>query len=190
MSPNDQLTFVKRIGNFVSNILLGETKELIIRTDEKVRAIQHSISEIQPDLKSIRERFMVVEDHVDTLWKDKLAPSHSPRQLNERGKAILAGSGIKEIIEKEQAKLLGIVREGNVANPYDAERTITDVVAKLSEHCPELVDSLKKGAFRVGADLDAVLFVGGIYLRDLIFKDLGFSLEDLDVPPTQIKAIQ
>ena len=75
MNLNDEITLVKRIGNFVSNLLLGETKEIIIRTDEKVRNIQTRMSEIQPDLKNIRERFIVIEDRVATLWKDKLAPS-------------------------------------------------------------------------------------------------------------------
>src|SRR5262249_17720029 len=60
------------------------------------------IDTIAPDLKDVRERFMVVEDRVDTLWKDKFAPSHSPRQLNDRGTAILNGSGIKEVIDSKK----------------------------------------------------------------------------------------
>lgn len=138
--------------------------------------------QIVPDLKDVRERFAVVEDRVDTLWKDKFAPAHSPRQLNERGTAILNTSGIKEIIERNREKLLGIIRKANATNPYDAEKVIIDTVAKLPEHCPEVIDDLKTGAFKSGADLDSVLYVGGIHLRNLIFNDLGFTLDDLDKP--------
>lgn len=50
----------------------------------------------------------------------------------------------------------------------------------LPKHYPDVIRNLKEGAFHVGADLDAVLFVGSIYLRNLIFKDLKFDLDDLD----------
>ena len=50
----------------------------------------------------------------------------------------------------------------------------------LIEHCPDIEKDLKSGAFKVGASIDSVLFVGGIYLRNLIFEELGFSLKDID----------
>ena len=138
--------------------------------------------ELRKDIKDVRERFSVVEDRVDTMWKDGLAPALSPRQLNNRGESILNESGIKEIIEKKRTILLELVKTKNINNPYDAENAILQVASQIPEHCPDIIDELKNGAFRVGANLDDVLFVGGIYLRNLIFKDLGFSLEDLDKP--------
>jgi len=35
--------------------------------------------------------------------------------------------------------------------------------------------------------LGSILFAGSIYLRNLIFPDLGFSLEDLDKPKNNKK---
>lgn len=119
---------------------------------------------------------------VDILWKDKYAPALSPRQLNDRGDNILNESGIKEIIESKKQKLFEAVKVVNPTNAYDAEQAISAVVEKLPELCPEVVDQLKEGAFRVGQNVDTVLFVGSIYLRNLIFSDLGFSLTDLDKP--------
>ncbi|MBI5003849.1 hypothetical protein HZC00_02035 [Candidatus Kaiserbacteria bacterium] len=139
---------------------------------------------ISPDLKDVRERFMVVEDRVETLWKDKFAPSHSPRQLNDRGRTILDISGIKEIVESKKETLLEVVRKKGVANPYDAEKAVLDTVAEIPTHCPEVMEELKRGAFKAGADLDTVFLVGGIHLRNLIFPTLGFDLNDLDKPKT------
>src|SRR3989338_6997863 len=138
--------------------------------------------EVAPDLKNIRERFGIVEDRVETLWKDKLAPANSPRQLNEKGSNILVGSGIKEIVDEKKEKLLELVRAKNVKNAYDAEEAIEQVMMELPDHCPDIVDRLKSGAFKVGADIGGLLFVGSIYLRNQIFVDLGFSLDDLDRP--------
>lgn len=176
---------IKSIGDFVSNILLGSTKEIIVRTDERVQTLLKTFTEkIEPDLKNVRERFAVVEDRVETIWQDKFAPAHSPRQLNEIGRKILDESGIKGILENKKDKLLEVVRSQNPNNPYDAEQAILLAVSEISKHCPEVIEDIKTGAFRVGQNIDTVLLVGGIYFRDLIFPELGFSLTDLDKPKT------
>ena len=136
--------------------------------------------DVKPDLKNVRERFSIVEDRVDTIWKDRLAPAHSPRQLNEKGRNVLENSGIKKIIDEKKDILLDKIKKRKPKTAYDAEIVIDDVVSNLLKHCPDMTDRLKKGAFNVGQSIDVVLFVGSIYLRNLIFKDLGFSLTDLD----------
>ena len=142
-------------------------------------------NEIKPDLKNVRERFGKTEDRVETLWKDKFAPAHSPRQLNERGNDVLKTSGIKEIIDQKKDELLKIIKTKDISNPYDAEQTILAVVGEMPKHCPDVVDKIKDGAFKSGVDIEGVLFVGGLYLRNLIFKpNLGFDLIDLDKPKT------
>ena len=136
--------------------------------------------QVLEDLKGVRGRFDVVESRVGDLWADRLAPARSPRQLNERGNKILEESGIKKIIDEKKDDLLKMIKEKNPASAYDAEMVIATVMEELPKHYPDLIEHLKQGAFYVGADLDAVLFVGSIYLRNLIFKDLGFGLDDLD----------
>lgn len=140
--------------------------------------------QILDDLKGVRDRFAIVESRVGDLWEDKLAPAHSPRQLNEHGRKVLEMSGIKTIIDTKKEKLLKLIKERNVKNPYDAEQVVLEIVRDLPQHCPETIDELKNGAFKSGVGLDGVLFVGGIYLRDLIFPELGFSINDLDKSKT------
>ena len=145
-----------------------------------VKNIGVNLNEMKPDLKDVRERFMVIEDRVETLWKDKLAPANSPRQLNDKGNSILNNSGIKEIIDEKKLILLKLVKDKNAKNAYDAEITIEEAMRELPTHFPDIVEKLKEGAFKVGADIGGLLFVGSIYLRNQIFHDLGFSLDDLD----------
>ncbi|MDP1760191.1 MAG: hypothetical protein Q8L01_01920 [Candidatus Woesebacteria bacterium] len=137
--------------------------------------------EIKPDLKNVRERFVVIEDRVKNWGKDEVAPAHSPRQLNERGKNILSESGIKKIIDEKKNELFNLIRGKNKTNPYDTEQSVLQVVSELKND-PMIVEKLKTGAFAVGTDIDTVLLVGGFYLRDLIFPELGFSITDLDKP--------
>lgn len=117
-----------------------------------------------------------IKTKVDLLWTDKYAPARSPRQLNERGSAIFKESGIKEIVDGRKLKLLEIVKSKNLRNPYDAEQFIVQLMSELPSRYPELVDTLKDGAFRTGVDINTVLFIGSIYLRDLIFPELGFGV--------------
>jgi len=136
--------------------------------------------QILDDLKGMRSRFDIVESRVGDLWADRLAPARSPRELNDQGQMILSKSGIKEIVDAKKIELLNLVKEKNAATAYDAEQLIMKIMQDFTKYYPETTTPLKNGSYQVGADLDAVLFVGGIYLRNLIFKDLGFGLSDLD----------
>lgn len=148
-----------------------------------MKNVENSLKEqIAPDLKNVRERFVIVEDRVDTLWKDKFAPANSPRQLNERGEDILEKSGIKEIINSKRTFLLELVGQQSPKNAYDAENQIEKIMFDLPKHCPDILDQLKDGAFKTGTEFSAILFIGSIYLRNEIFPELGFSVNDLDKP--------
>jgi hypothetical protein len=78
------------------------------------------------------------------------------------------------VIDEKREVLLAAVRAQAPSNAYDAQRVIFAAAQDLA-HNPEIVERLKPGAFRTGADIITVLLVGGVYLRDLIFPDLGFS---------------
>lgn len=145
-----------------------------------IKQMESNMKGIEEKVGDIRERLVIVEDHVETLWKNKLAPTHSPRQLNEAGSRILEESGIQQLIEEKKRVLLEKIREKQPTNPYDAERSIEEVTLLIPKLFPETIDTLKNGAFKTGSDIDAILFVGSIYLRNKIFKDLGFDIDDLD----------
>ena len=63
---------------------------------------------------------------------------------------------------------------------FDAEQALIKVMNDLPTHSPDIVNDLKDGAFQVGADISALLFVGALYIRDTIFTSLGFRTDDID----------
>lgn len=154
----------------------------LIYIGRKLQTLDHIqkiiIEKLEPELQGVKERFIVVEDRTETMWKDRLATAHSPRQLNERGTKILSESGIKDIVDQKRAWLTQQVKAKHPANAYDAEQSIEDVMKALPQSCPDLIPSLKDGAFRAGADIDAVLYVGSLYLRNKIFEELGYILKE------------
>lgn len=151
------------------------------KIEGNIENIQGAFKEMVPDLKQVREKFFALEERVNSSWKDSLTPANSPRQLNKRGSDVLKTSGIIHIVDNNLEKLTKIIKDKNIDNPYDAEIAIGEVMAELPKHCPELIKDLKEGAFNSGVSVASVLFVGSIYLRNLIFeKELGFKLDQLD----------
>ena len=144
-------------------------------------SVEKTVENMERTIENIRDRFIIVEERVKTLWKDEVAPAGSPRQLNGRGNNILNGSGIKEIIEARKEDFVAKLKAKELNNPYDAEQSTLQIVNELKNDA-DVVEKLKNGAFFVGADIDTVLLVGGLHLRDLIFSELGFDLGDLDKP--------
>jgi hypothetical protein len=161
-------------------LLLAAIGYFIKRILNKSDVIGDDVADMKPKVNVLWKDVADMKPKVDVLWADKYAPAHSPRQLNDRGNNILKESGIKEIVDEKKSKLLQIAKDKNPKNPYDAEIFITQIMSELPVHCPEVVEQLKGGAFKTGVDIKTVLFVGSVYLRDLIFPDLGFSVSDLD----------
>lgn len=148
---------------------------------EVLDSVQKLTQDLSTSLANLRERFIVVETRVKSSLKDEVAPANSPRQLNEMGKHILLQSGVKEIVDELRIELAEKVKKRAPQNAYDAEGCILKTVEDIPLDHPELLDRLKQGSFQSGRDLGIVLLVGGFYLRDLIFSELGFELKDVDI---------
>ena len=122
-----KLDKIQKVGNWVSALLLGETKELIARIDERTLRLIEDIKDIKPKVDDMSPK-------VDVLWKDKYAPAGSPRQLNEVGEGILNSSGIKEIIERTMTT---VVERGQT----EVEEKKTEVVKST---CGQIIAEIEK----------------------------------------------
>ena len=161
-------SFLPEITILLLTVVFGGIGYALKRISEKMDIMSVDIADIKPK--------------IDILWKDKYAPSTSPRQLNRIGADILNTSGVKEIIDAKKDALVIEIKKMPLGNAYDAEQAVMSVVNKLPEDYPDTIPQLKKGAFALGQNIDVLLLVGGIYLRNMIFPELGFSLTDLDEP--------
>lgn len=162
-------------------IAWGTLKTKVENVCESITEIKKKITDaVEPDLKDIRERFSTMEGKVDVMWRDKFAPSSSPRKLNDRGQKVLVESGVKEIIESKVEDIKKLLLERKPQTAYDAEQELLDIVLDLRKHCPDIETQLKDGAYKTGSDIDTVLLVAAFYVRDIIFPQIGFSSSDID----------
>jgi len=145
-------------------ILLGTIGYFIKRILDKTDKIGDDVADIKPKVK--------------ILWELQFAGGKSPLTLNEKGKDILNKSGVKELVDRRLIQLIESIREKNPKNAYQVQEFAKEVMFNIKSN-PEILPNLQKGAFDTGVDVDSVLFVGSLYLRDLALPKFNCRLEDI-----------
>jgi len=146
----------------------------------RVGSIEGDVSEIKTDFKSLSERTIEWGVKIDALWTKPLAEANSPRELSETGKKVLKDSGIQDIIDRHYDDILAVVQNQNPPNAYQVESWVIKVVRDLKRD-PDVNSELQDCAFNAGTDVDSVLFVGALNIRDKILVALNFQKDDIDI---------
>jgi len=145
-------------------ILLGAMGYFIKRILDNTEKIGADVSDMKPKVK--------------VLWEREFATATSPLVLNGRGKQLL-DSGIKAIVDANGEELIKQLTERNPQNAYEVQECSYKVIRILLEN-KDIVAQLQDIAFKNGVNVDALLFIGAIYLRDLALPRYDFKLEDID----------
>jgi len=146
-------------------------------TDKRVEGkIDKNFTYLIKEVKSIDGRVARIEGH---LKLGSLA-SHSPLRLTSVGIEILEKSGIKDAADQFKDKLLEEIKIEQPATAYDVQE-ITKTVFQEFDFGEDNVRKFKDYAFQSGKwGLSDILDVGSIYFRDIVLKELGYKVEDLD----------
>lgn len=176
---NNKKNILQVIGDWISTLLLGDTKIKIGEMGKDIDNIKEDIKEIRPDLKDVREKVSGMVPQIDKLWQKVFVERASPLVLNEQGRKLFNESGIKDIIDKQKEALLNAIQQKNPQNAYDIQELSKQVIESLKENS-EILNQLKDDAFKLGVGIEDILFVGSIYLRDIALERFGFKPEDLD----------
>ena len=119
---NDKLTVAQKIGGFVSTLLLGNTKEIIIRTDERVVGLMEAMKEVK---KSVDDFRVSITDHganINALKiHTKYGVSHSPTVPSEEGKKLLGKSKFDQQYPQLKTKIFTLMDTMSLRTLYDYE---------------------------------------------------------------------
>lgn len=167
------MEILKKVGNIVATIILGDVKDKITETRKDVEYIRKELDEdIKPTLKDVEKKVVV-------LWEERLATQHSPMKLNKKGEDVLEKSGIKKFVDDNFSEFFNNIKEKNPANAYQVQEIAKQVVFDVKKD-QAMIQKLQVGAYNTGVDVDSVLLVGSLYLRDLVLSKFNFKLEDVD----------
>jgi len=155
---------------------LGETKEVIVRTDEAIKRIDKDFDEVKKDVKSIDRRVARIEGKFGL----GALGSESPLVLTKIGREILENSGIKKAADQFKDQLLKQIKKEKPPTAYDVQE-VTRNVFKQFDFGEDVLKQMKEYAFQNGEwGLSDILDVGAIYFRDIALKELEFKIEDLN----------
>lgn len=164
----------------------SDIKYLGKRTDkieEKLDAIDEKIDrKIEPinsKLETISDKLISfgIKNLPDNI--DDLAVSHSPKQLSDIGKKVLADSKINTIIEPKFDEIVEKVRRMNPENSYQAQEAVFSVVYELLDD-DGLKNAIEEGAFASGRTPHEVLFVGALNIRDRVMRTINMLPDEID----------
>ncbi len=153
----------------VANIRIGEYKG-------KVDTHHVDISEIKKEQKEVRDK--VISCETSLREREPLGKRKSPISLTDRGNKVLNESGGKKFIDDNLSEFSSKVEAKEPKTSYDVQEISKEVISGLQND--DRVNPLKDYLFKEGMEIDDIIFVLGIYLRDRILEQKHWKVEDID----------
>lgn len=105
-----------------------------------------------------------------------LARANSPKKLSDAGLDILHRSKIGDIVSQNKSYIIKYLKSKNPTNAYDAQIFIFEAVQNIVLENPLISRDLKNIAYKLGLNINEILYVGALYIKDEIFEDINFQI--------------
>ncbi len=134
----------------------------------------YRFSALDISVKWIKESITKLEGRMDNAFG-----SASPIKLLPRGIEVLETSGLKKYINNNKQNLITKCDfKKGLVNQYDIQERAFECFDKLNLGTFE--QKLKDASYKYGMSLETIKRIGGIYFRDILLSENGFTPEDLD----------
>jgi hypothetical protein len=142
-------------------------------------ALNSSVKAIDSSVKTIDGKVDKLADKFDNLLLGKFTQSKSPLQLNENGLKIFNEPEIKEFVKKYYDLFKNNLIALNPETAYQAQQKLLEVVDKLKFE-PDCQKMIENFAFNSGLQVEILLKLIAIGIRDQILSEIGFSPDEID----------
>lgn len=153
----------------IASVKIGEYKN-------KVDTACENISDIKKENRETRDKVIACETSLKE--REPLMKRKSPVSLTDRGNIVLNESGGKSFIDSIYEELKKQVEDKNPKTSYDIQEYSKEVVDGLKGDIR--INNIKEYLFKEGMELEEIISVLGIYLRDLILKEKHIEVSDID----------
>jgi hypothetical protein len=132
------------------------------------------MDEVLPDILSGFEENSLIKKGTLAEWMKvrtrNLTVTHSPVSLNEKGAKLMQDSGMKNVIDENIALFVAQIEESEQnKTPLDVEKLAFYVLKKReNDDCMNIVKNYLYNNPK--EEIDTLIFLGGIYLRDKYFE--------------------
>lgn len=184
MNANETATFVQRIGNVISNILLGQTKEIIIRTDQRVKGIEVSINELKATIKELSNSNGVHETNIAVINTrlNQFGVSNSPMTPNDEGRDLLKKSGFLKQYPLMKDRIFAYLKANNARTLYDYEKYARSALESIQDD--PIMDPVKNFVVYNPTDysLELIFGIASWIIRDDYVHHIGEKVARDKIP--------
>ncbi len=131
------------------------------------------------EMQLLVKKIIPMDIMVQHLWRGITTENNSPRVLNEHGKKILKLAKMHEFTDMYFNHIIYTIKKMAPTNAYDAQECLIKVMRELKDN-PQCKEDLEERINMACSDVDTILFVGAINIRDRIIDYLGFQRKDID----------
>lgn len=143
---------------------------------EELKIIKGEFGAIKGDFRTIKNDIREHDKDIAFLKGKKYSYGDSPLKLNDEGARVFRQSKIGPIIDERKTELLQKIQDKNPDGLYDVQEFSKTVLEELRNDSV-ILKKLKDRAYNSGVDIDIVLFVGSLYLRN-IYRDERFEKKE------------
>ena len=168
-SPMTVEQFLFNIGTpILLSLLFGGAGAYIgfVRLQERVKTLEGKVKEHGEDGKKMSEKVVECCTRIDERGNKGLTKSRSPISLTERGYDLLQKSGGQAWISQYRDELIKAIQQKNPQSAYDVQEYAKEVLKGFVALNDTRLKPLKDFAYSEGIELDDILTVMGIHLRD------------------------
>jgi len=178
--PIDNIQILITIGQIIiagfvafvtASYKLGKLEQRIVHLEEDNKDNKSEIRGIGKDVSEVRGQLSVNNPSTYTNRK-------SPVSINERGLEILKQSGGEKFINDNKDELIEKLKTVGCKTAYDVQENSKAVIKSYKDD--DHFSPLKEFVFKQGIDLEIVLLVMSLYLRDIALPEFNFSGSDID----------
>ncbi len=164
---NDKLSTIEKIGGWISTLLLGKTKEIIIRTDERVHGLLKTTDDIRKSIDDFRTSIATHGSDIKALQiHTRYGISNSPTVPNAEGEKLLADAGFyKTVLPVLEKEIFALMDSEGLRTLYDYEKGAEKVLDSLKNN--PAMDCLKEYAVNhPDESLELIFRIASWVIRD------------------------
>lgn len=163
--------------SFVINVLLT-----LIIASNRIGEYKNKVDTACTDITDLKKEKIEIRDKViaceTALFKKVLTRRTSPVNLTEAGDKVLIDSKGKDFVDNNYQDLKQRVDGKKPQTSFDIQEASREVIEGLKKDFR--MNEIKDYLFREGMELNDMVEVLGIYLRNKILEEKGVNISDID----------
>lgn len=170
-------------GNWIaiSTIIVGVVSSVLALIGKilyRQGGLDKSVNNLERRVENIDKKVDKIDEKFDKYLLQPVSNSQSPLKLNDLGNKIFEREEIQNFVKKYLPEIVKKIKSYKFHSAYEAQEILFSIVSSYKEG--ESKTSLENAAYDSAQHIDILMKVIALGIRDEIFKDLEYDVDDID----------